>query len=74
MGIEEKTGDIKKGRFPVYTSKLSDESKEALRKIMIKVAKNVETWSNKTETKKMSRTERILFLCKNSLADLYYLY
>jgi len=73
MGIEEKTGDISKGRFPVYTSKLSDESKEALRKIMIKVAKNVEKWSNKPETKKMSRNERILFLCKNSLAELYYL-
>lgn len=74
MGIEEKTGDISKGRFPVYTSKLSDESKEALRKIMIKVAKNVETWSKKPEVQKMSRNERILFLCKNSLADLYYLY
>lgn len=74
MGIEENTGDISKGRFPVYTSKLSEESKEALRKIIIKVAKNVEVWSNKAETKKMSRNERILFLCKNSLADLYYLY
>lgn len=73
MGIEENTGNITKGRFPVYTLKLSDESKEALRKIMIKVARNVEIWSNKPETKKMSRNERILFLCKNSLADLYYL-
>ena len=74
MGIEEKTGDISKGRFPVYTFKLSGDSKEALRKIMIKVAKNVEIWSNKPETKEMSRNERILFLCKNSLTDLYYLY
>ncbi|MBR1779302.1 MAG: hypothetical protein IJ758_02210 [Clostridia bacterium] len=73
MGIEEGTGDIAKGRFPVYTSDLSNEAKEALRQIIITVSRNVEAWSNKPEAKGMSRNERILFLCKNSLADLYYL-
>ncbi len=71
MGIEEGTGDISKGRFPVYTTELSEESKNILRKITIKAAQNVEKWVKTPEAEKMSRDEKILFLCKNSLLELY---
>ena len=74
MGIEEYTGDIDKGRFPVYTTKLSEEAKVILRKIVIKAAKNVETWVQTESAKKLTRNEKIMFLCKNSLVDLYFLY
>ena len=74
MGIEEYTGDIDKRRFPVYTTKLSEEAKRILRKIVIKAAKNVETWVQTESAKKLTRNEKIMFLCKNSLVDLYFLY
>ena len=45
-----------------------------MKKIIIKVANNVEKWSNQDSVKKMSRNDRALFLCSKSLLELYELY
>ena len=74
MGLDKYPESQEAGRFPVYTAKLSDSSREVLKKIIIKVAKNVELWSKKEKVKEMPRNERIMFLCSRSLLDLYYLY
>ncbi|MDQ5984081.1 MAG: hypothetical protein RUMPE_01113 [Eubacteriales bacterium SKADARSKE-1] len=73
MGIDKYPEEQKEGRFPVYTLNLSDEAKDILKKIIIKVAYNVETWSKSQEAKNMNRNEKVIFLCKNSLSDLYYM-
>ena len=36
------------GRFPVYVNKLSEKAKYVMKTILIKVAKNVQTWYNDT--------------------------
>ena len=74
MGIDKYPNEQEAGRFPVYTAGLSDEAQDILKKIIIKVAKNVERWSKEESTKKMSRDEKILFLCSKSLSELYFLY
>ena len=74
MGIDKYPQAQKDGRFPVYTASLSNEAKDILKGIMVKVAYNVEKWSELEETKMMSRNERVLFLCKNSILDLYEMY
>ena len=74
MGLDKYPESQKVGRFPVYTANLSDNSREVLKKIIIKVSKNVEKWSKKEKVKEMTRNERIMFLCRKSLLELYYLY
>lgn len=74
MGLDEYPKEQDFGRFPVYTVGLSDKAKDVLKKIIIKVANNVEKWSKEEKTKSMSRNEKILFLCSKSLLDLYCLY
>lgn len=74
MGIDLYPEKQEIGRFPVYTSKLSDKAAEIMKKVIIKVANNVEKWSKQEPVKKMTRNERVLFLCSNSLLDLYSLY
>ena len=71
MGIDLYPEPQEVGRFPVYTSKLSSEAAEIMKKIIIKVANNVEKWSKQDSVKQMSRNERVLFLCSKSLLDLY---
>lgn len=73
MGIDKYPEKQEDGRFPVYTLNLSDEAKDILKKMIIKVAYNVEAWSKTKEAKDMDRNEKIIFLCKNSLTDLYYM-
>lgn len=74
MGIDEYPKEQDIGRFPVYTSELSPEAAKLLKGIMVKVANNVEQWSRKAEVKKMTRNERVLYLCSNSILDLYMMY
>ena len=71
MGIDLYPAPQEIGRFPVYTSKLSKEAAEIMKKIIIKVANTVEKWSQKESVKQMSRNERVLYLCSKSLLDLY---
>lgn len=71
MGIDMYPEKQEVGRFPVYTAKLSDKAAEIMKKVIIKVANNVEKWSKQESVKKMTRNERVLFLCSNSLLDLY---
>lgn len=71
MGIDKYPEPQKAGRFEVYTTGLSEDAKKVLKGIIVKVAHNVEEWAKKDEVKNMSRNERIIFLCKNSLMDLY---
>lgn len=71
MGLDLYPQKQEIGRFPVYTSKVSPEAAEILKKIIVKVSNNVETWSKKDEVKTMNRNERVLFLCGKSLLDLY---
>lgn len=74
MGIDLYPKEQEVGRFPVYTSELSKEAAEIMKKIIIKAANNVEKWSQTDAVKQMSRNERVLFLCSNSILDLYLLY
>ncbi|MDR1467030.1 MAG: hypothetical protein LBI55_01190 [Oscillospiraceae bacterium] len=71
MGLDKYPQVQSEGRFPVYTKNLSDETKEILKKMTVKIANNLEKWSNKQEVRKMSLRDKILFLCGNSLVDLY---
>lgn len=71
LGLDKYPKEQPIGRFPVYTTELSNEAKEVLKGIIVKVAYNVESWSKTNEAQNMSRNEKILFLCKNSLVDLY---
>ena len=71
MGLDMYPEPQEIGRFPVYTSSLSNEAAEIMKKIIIKVANNVEKWSKKESVKQMSRNERVLFLCSKSILDLY---
>lgn len=74
MGIDLYPEPQEVGRFPVYTSELSDKAAEIMKKIIIKAAQNVEKWSQQEAVKQMSRNERVLFLCSKSILDLYLLY
>lgn len=74
MGLDMYPDPQEIGRFPVYTSSLSNEAAEIMKKIIIKVANNVEKWSKKESVKQMSRNERVLFLCSESILDLYLQY
>lgn len=71
MGIDLYPKKQKIGRFPVYTSEVSPKAAEILKKIIIKVANNIESWSKEESVRSMSKNERILFLCANSLLDFY---
>lgn len=71
MGIDQYPNPQETGRFPVYTSKLSNEAADIMKKVIIKAANNVEKWSKQESVKKMSRNERVLFLCSKSILDLY---
>lgn len=73
MGIDKYPDKQEAGRFLVYTLDLSEQAKEILKKIIIKVAYNVQAWSETKEAKNMDLNEKIIFLCKNSLSDLYYM-
>lgn len=74
MGIDMYPEKQEIGRFPVYTAKLSEKAAEIMKKVIIKVANNIEKWSKQESVKKMTRNERAIFLCSNSLLDLYNLY
>ena len=74
MGIDKYPAEQEVGRFPVYTSKLSEKAADVMKRIIIKVANNVEKWSTQDSVKKMSRNDRALFLCAKSLLELYELY
>lgn len=74
MGIDKYPAEQEVGRFPVYTTSLSAGAADTMKKVIIKVANNVEKWSKQDIVKQMSRNERALFLCSNSLLDLYALY
>lgn len=74
MGIDKYPAEQEVGRFPVYTSTLSDGAADTMKKIIIKAANNVEKWSQQDSVKQMSRNERLLFLCSKSLLELYGLY
>lgn len=74
MGIDMYPEKQEVGRFPVYTSKLSEQAADFMKKIIIKAANNVEEWSKKESVKQMSRNERVIFLCSKSILDLYMLY
>lgn len=74
MGLIEDENYKDFGRFPVYTVGLSDKAKDLLKKIIIKVAMNVEKWSKEDKVKIMNMKEKILFLCSKSLPELYCLY
>ncbi|MDR0404953.1 MAG: hypothetical protein LBH37_04120 [Oscillospiraceae bacterium] len=73
MGLDEYPRPQTNGRFPVYTATLSDKAKEILKKITVKVANNLERWSNTEQATKMSLKDKVLFLCDNDLVDLYML-
>lgn len=73
MGLDLYPEEQELGRFPVYTSNLSKEAAEIMKKVIRKVAKNVEKWSQMQDVKQMSRNEKVLFLCSKSILDLYYL-
>lgn len=74
MGIDKYPAEQEGGRFPVYTSSLSESAADTMKKIIIKAANNVEKWSNQDSVKQMSRNERVMFLCSKSLLELYGLY
>lgn len=74
MGIDEYPNSQPIRRFPVYTQGLSEEALDALKRITIKAAQNVEKWSELNETKKLSLVDKILFLTSQSLLDLSRLY
>lgn len=74
MGIDKYPENQEEGRFPVYTVNLSDEAKDIIKAITKKAAYNVEKWSKSEKGKALSRNEKVLFLCDNSLLDLYSLY
>ena len=74
MGIDKYPEPQKKGRFSAYVTKLSDESREILKGITVKAAINIEKWSNTEESKNMNMREKIVFLCKNNVINLYSLY
>lgn len=75
MGLGPETADEEPmpGRFPVYVPNLSEKAKYIMKTLLIKSAKNVETWYNETG-KNMSRNGMVMFLCGHSLLDLYALY
>lgn len=74
LGIDKDDPEEKsEGRFLVYTKDLSEEAKIAMRKIIINAAYNVQKWA-KEEGKGLSRNDLVLFLCGNSLLDLFLLY
>lgn len=75
MGLGENNADEEPmpGRFPVYVLGLSEEAKYTMKTILIKVAKNVETWYNETG-RNMSRNGMVMYLCSKSLLELYSLY
>jgi len=61
------------GRFPVYVAKLSEKAQSIMKVILIKAAKNVETWYNETG-KDMSRNGMVMYLCSKNLLELYSLF
>ncbi len=75
MGLGENSSDEEPmpGRFPVYVSNLSEKAKYIMKAVLIKAAKNVETWYNDAG-KDMSRNGRVMYLCSKSLLQLYSLY
>lgn len=71
MGIDKFPKTQPEGRFPVYTKELiSQDDLDAVKEITINAAYNVKNWSDQENVKKLPLTEKILFLCKNSLLDL----
>jgi hypothetical protein len=74
MGIDKYPEVQEEGRFIIYTSGISGDSCEILKKITFKAANNIEIWSKTEEAEKMNLKEKILFLCRKNLIELYSLY
>ena len=71
LGIDKFPAEQPEGRLSSYTSGLSPQAIETLKAITVKVAFNTKKWFDSPESQSLNFRDKILFLCKHNLLDLY---